>query len=147
MFRGLGAGFWNLEGQTEKTAKEWGKNDVKKARNGLKKVGPITDSWETHGTVLSSLSLHAHNCLSVWTTETTNFELATRIPMFVVAPPSLGGNFAKGVVVPAVVESVDLMVTLADLVRSPCLSWISCPSYTYKTCMSGFLAAKTISNR
>ena len=56
--------------------------------------------------------------------KTTNFELATRIPMFVVAPPSLGGNFAKGVVVPAVVESVDLMVTLADLVRSPCHSWI-----------------------
>ena len=79
--------------------------------------------------------------------KTTNFELATRIPMFVVAPPSLGGNFAKGVVVPAVVESVDLMVTLADLVRSPCPIWISCRSYTYKTCMSGFVAVKTISNR
>ena len=86
----------------------------------------------------SSLSLHAHNCLSFWTTETTNFELATRIPMFVVAPPSLGGNFAKGVVVPAVVESVDLMVTLADLVRLSCLIWIM------SVClMSGFVAVKT----
>ena len=85
----------------------------------------------------SSLSLHAHNCLSFWTTETTNFELATRIPMFVVAPPSLGGNFAKGVVVPAVVESVDLMVTLADLVRLSCLIWI----------MSGFVALKTTRSR
>ena len=27
----------------EKTGKKW-------ARNGLKKVGPITDSWQTHGT-------------------------------------------------------------------------------------------------
>ena len=43
VFRGLGAGFWNLEGQMEGTAKKRGKNDVKWARNGLKKVGPMTD--------------------------------------------------------------------------------------------------------
>ena len=43
VFRGLGAGFWNLGGQTEKTAKKWGKNEVKWARNGLKKVGPMTE--------------------------------------------------------------------------------------------------------
>ena len=50
VFRGLGAGFWNLLDKTEKTAKNWEKNEVKWARNGLKKVGPMTDSWETHGT-------------------------------------------------------------------------------------------------
>ena len=43
VFRGLGAGFWNLGGKMEKMAKTRGKNDVKWARNGLKKVGPMTD--------------------------------------------------------------------------------------------------------
>ena len=43
VFRGLGAGFWNLGDKKEKTAKKWGKNEVKWARNGLKKVGPMTD--------------------------------------------------------------------------------------------------------
>ena len=33
----------------EGTAKKRGENDVKWARNGLKKVGSMTDSWETHG--------------------------------------------------------------------------------------------------
>ena len=42
-FRGLGAGFWNLGGQTEKTAKKREKTGKKWARNGLKKVGPMTD--------------------------------------------------------------------------------------------------------
>ena len=42
VLRGLGAGFWNIGGQTEKTAKEWERNEVKWARNGLKKVGPMT---------------------------------------------------------------------------------------------------------
>ena len=50
VFRGLGAGFWNLGGQTEKMAKKREKTGEKWARNGLKKVGPMTDSWETHGT-------------------------------------------------------------------------------------------------
>ena len=42
-FRGLGAGFWNLGSQTEKTAKKREKTEQKWARNGLKKVGPMTD--------------------------------------------------------------------------------------------------------
>jgi iduronate 2-sulfatase len=51
--------------------------------------------------------------------KSNNFELATRIPMWVVVPPSLQGNWARGVVQPAIVESVDLYPTLADLVRRP----------------------------
>ena len=43
VFRGLGAGFWNLGGQTEKMAKKREKTGKKWARNGLKKVGPMTD--------------------------------------------------------------------------------------------------------
>ena len=43
VFRGLGAGFWNLGGQTEKMAKKREKTGGKWARNGLKKVGPMTD--------------------------------------------------------------------------------------------------------
>ena len=43
VFRGLGAGFWNLGGQTEKMAKKREKTGEKWARNGLKKVGPMTD--------------------------------------------------------------------------------------------------------
>ena len=49
VFRGLGAGFWNLGGQAEKMAKKRGKTGKKWARNGLKKAGPMTDSWQTHG--------------------------------------------------------------------------------------------------
>ena len=56
VFRGLGAGFWNLGGQAEKMAKKRERTGEKWARNGLKKVGPMTDSWETHGrTGLSSV--------------------------------------------------------------------------------------------
>ena len=43
VFRGLGAGFWNLGGQTEKMAKKREKTGKKWARNGLKKVGPMTE--------------------------------------------------------------------------------------------------------
>ena len=43
VFRGLGADFWNLGAKMEKLAKNRGKNDVKWARNGLKKVGPMTE--------------------------------------------------------------------------------------------------------
>ena len=43
VFRGLGAGFWNLGGEMEKVAKKRGKTGEKWARNGLKKVGPMTD--------------------------------------------------------------------------------------------------------
>ena len=43
VFRGLGAGFLNLEGKTEKTAKKREKTGKKRARYGLKKVGPMTD--------------------------------------------------------------------------------------------------------
>jgi len=43
VFRGLGAGFWNLGGQTEKMAKKREKTGEKWARNGLKKVGPMTE--------------------------------------------------------------------------------------------------------
>ena len=39
VFPGLGAGFLNLAGQTERTAKKRGKNEQKWARNGLKRVG------------------------------------------------------------------------------------------------------------
>ena len=39
VFSGLGAGFLNLAGQTERTAKKRGKNGEKWARNGLKRVG------------------------------------------------------------------------------------------------------------
>ena len=34
-----------------------GKNEVKWARNGLKKVGPMTDSWQTHGSTFSTRPL------------------------------------------------------------------------------------------
>ena len=43
VLRGLGAGFWNLGGQMEKMAKKREKTGKKWARNGLKKVGPMTD--------------------------------------------------------------------------------------------------------
>ena len=43
VFRGLGAGFLNLGAKTRGTAKERGKDEQKWARNGLKKVGPMTD--------------------------------------------------------------------------------------------------------
>ena len=39
VFPGLGAGFLNLAGQTERTAKKRGKNEQKWARNGLRRVG------------------------------------------------------------------------------------------------------------
>ena len=39
VFPGLGAGFLNLAGKTEGTAKKRGKNEQKWARNGLKRVG------------------------------------------------------------------------------------------------------------
>ena len=39
VFPGLGAGFLNLGGKTEATAKKRGKNEKKWARNGLKRVG------------------------------------------------------------------------------------------------------------
>merc|ERR1712190_629520 len=39
--------------------------------------------------------------------------------MYVVVPPSLGEEWARGARVSTVVESVDLMVTLADLARLP----------------------------
>ena len=39
VFPGLGAGFLNLAGKTERTAKKRGKNEQKWARNGLKRVG------------------------------------------------------------------------------------------------------------
>ena len=39
VFPGLGAGFLNPAGKTEGTAKAWGKNGKKWARNGLKRVG------------------------------------------------------------------------------------------------------------
>eukprot|EP01045_Picozoa_sp_COSAG04_P022985 COSAG04_NODE_2670_length_3757_cov_3.001367_2_plen_225_part_00 len=39
VFPGLGAGFLNLGGKTERTAKKRGKNEQKWARNGLKRVG------------------------------------------------------------------------------------------------------------
>ena len=46
-----------------------------------------------------------------------NFELATRIPLYVVVPPSLRGSGAwgRGVVQTTIVESVDLYPTIADL--------------------------------
>ena len=43
VFRGLGAGFWNLGGKMEKVAKQRRKTGKKWARSGLKKVGPMTD--------------------------------------------------------------------------------------------------------
>jgi hypothetical protein len=48
------------------------------------------------------------------------FELATRIPMFVVvpdtvAPRAVAARWARGAVVATVVESIDLYLTLADL--------------------------------
>ena len=39
--------------------------------------------------------------------------------MWVVVPPSLGDHWARGVVQPAVVESLDLYVTIADLAGIP----------------------------
>ena len=42
-FWGPGAGFWNLEGQMEGTAKKREKTGKKWARYGLKKVGPMTE--------------------------------------------------------------------------------------------------------
>ena len=39
VFPGLGAGFLNLAGRTERTAKKRGRNEQKWARNGLKGVG------------------------------------------------------------------------------------------------------------
>ena len=53
VLRGLGAGFWNLGGKKEKTAKKWGKNEVKWARNGLKKVEDFrVTRWLGEGEVI-----------------------------------------------------------------------------------------------
>ena len=41
--RSFGATFWNPGVKTEKTAKKRRKTEQKWARNGLKKVGPMTD--------------------------------------------------------------------------------------------------------
>jgi len=51
--------------------------------------------------------------------KSTNFELGTRIPMYVVVPPSLGEGWARGVRVDTPVEAVDLLPTLADLAGIP----------------------------
>ena len=52
--------------------------------------------------------------------KSNNFELATRIPMYVSVPPTLGGGgWARGTRVATIVESVDLMPTLADLAGVP----------------------------
>ena len=55
LFRGPGfrlGACWNRLVETVKTRKKREKTEKKWARNGLKKVGPMTDSWETHGRAL-----------------------------------------------------------------------------------------------
>lgn len=87
-------------------------------------LGRVMDSLEATGldknTIVTFIGDHGYQNgeKGEWC-KTTNFELATRIPMFVVAPESLGSNWARGHIETTVVESVDLMVTLADLAGLP----------------------------
>ena len=49
-------------------------------------------------------------------TKINNYELATRIPMYVSVPAALGGgSWARGSKQSVIVESIDLYPTLADL--------------------------------
>ena len=83
-------------------------------------LGRVLDSLESTGldknTIITFIGDHGYqNGEKGQWCKTTTFELAMRIPMFVVAPDSLSDNWARGHVQTTVVESVDLMVTLADL--------------------------------
>lgn len=84
-----------------------------------KELGRVLDALESTGlannTIVTFIGDHGYQNgeKGEWC-KSDNFELATRIPMFVSAPPSLG-PFSRNVTSQVPVESIDLFPTLVSL--------------------------------